>query len=69
MTQHMNEELTRLRAICNALLEYDEHDTQAAIKWAGANACPECWDEAEKQEGLANEALERAIRLTRKEQS
>lgn len=58
----MNDELTRLRAICGALLEYDDHIKQAAI-----DEMDECWDDAEDEERLAREALIQAVFLARKE--
>ena len=64
----MSDELTRLRDICSALLKYDRYAIQADIKEAVAKVRPECWSEAEDAERLAKEALDRAIRLARKEQ-
>jgi hypothetical protein len=63
----MSDELTRLRAVCGALLEYDRLNSQAYIEEMDAERHPECWDEAEDFDRLAKETLVQAVLLAREE--
>ena len=63
----MNDELTRLRAIRDAVNKFDTHQLNASIDWEDSEVCPEYEHHAMCEEDQAREALELAIQLTRKE--
>jgi|GEM_PF-4759530 len=58
----LNNELTRLRAIRDAVTAYDGHQSQAAI-----DEEDECWADAEEEEERVKKALEQVLQLTRNE--
>lgn len=61
------DELTRLRAIRDAVAEFDDHQTQAGFNWDDSRVCPDYEDDALDEDAQAEEALELALQLTRKE--
>jgi hypothetical protein len=63
----VTDELTRLRAIRDAISEFDHHQTQAGFDWDDSETCPVFEDDAIDEDDKAREALELAVQLTRKE--
>lgn len=63
----MSDELTRLRAIRDAISEFDYHQTQAGFDWDASVTCPVYEDDAMYEDDKARESLELAVQLTRKE--
>ena len=63
----MNNELTRLRAIRDAVSKFDTHQLNASIDWEDSEVYPEYEHHAMCEDDQAKEALERAVQLTRKE--
>ncbi len=63
----MSDELTRLRAIRDAVSEFEYHQTQADFNWDDSEPCPLFKDDAMYEDDKAKESLELAVQLTRKE--
>ncbi len=63
----MSNELTRLRAIRDAVSDFDYHHTQAGFDWDDSETCPAYEVDAWLEDDKAKDALELAIQLTRKE--